>query len=116
MVLCNSEKFCRPTTATIRSLRSNNGPNSNKNQMKGGMNKAISLLDDPMLDVDRARPVRQRAKISQPLEKPPKLVLDDASRGMLEAIADDIMDNMNEALNSNEMIGTFKGNLFFSCC
>lgn len=73
------------------------------------MGKTISLLDDPSLEIDRARPIRQRAKISQPLEKPPKLVLDDASQGMMEAIADDIMDNMNDALNSNDFIGVFKG-------
>ena len=87
--------------------RSSNNNSDDKD--KGRMTKTISLLDDPSLEVDRSRPIRQRAKISQPLEKPAKLVLDEASRGMSQAIADDMMDNMNDALSSNDFIGVFKG-------
>jgi ribosome-binding factor A len=95
----------RAFSSGVTRKRANQGsPRSN-----GFIDKTLSLLDDPSLEDDRSRPVRQRGKISKPLEKPPKLVFDKASQGMSEAIADDMMDNMNDALGSNAFIGVFKG-------
>jgi ribosome-binding factor A len=49
-----------------------------------------------------------RGKISKPLEKP-RLELDDASKGMLDSTGLEVMDVMNEALQTDEFYQIFKG-------
>ncbi len=108
--LCFSPIICSRAASTVGRKRSNNLVKVNGPLRSNGcIDKTLSLLDDPSLQQDRMRPIRQRCKISKPLEKPPKLIFDKASQGMSEAIAGDIMDKMNDALESNSFIRLFKG-------
>lgn len=52
---------------------------------------------------------RGNGKLSKPLEKVEKALLSPAARGQLDAFSEDILDVLNEALESNLLLDTFKG-------
>jgi hypothetical protein len=95
-----------PTTFASSQPQTNGKTSTKPNP---SLDRTISLLDDPAVKTDRSRPIRERSKISKPLEKPGKLVLDDASKGVQDTFAEEIVENMNAALGTTPFVNMLRG-------
>lgn len=94
---------CRPIVREAHSFKSRE-----EQKTKHSVDRVSNILDSPLVSEDRNRPIRMRGKISKPLEKP-RLELDDASQGMLDSTGMEVMEVMNEALQTDEFYQVFRG-------
>jgi ribosome-binding factor A len=89
-----------------------NDPMQKFSNVKNSIGRASSILDDRSgADSTFGRsvqPYKQRGKLTKPLVKAPKAMLDPSSQGILQAHGNDIMDVINEALASREFYSLFR--------
>lgn len=93
-------------------LRCLHTPTTNDNSTQKTMNtdrvtSILSQLDNDNEKVDKGRG-RAKTKLNKSLVKPAKRELDDASRGIQEALGEDLAQTMNEYLQENALFRTRK--------